>query len=294
MISNRNFSILLLIPASVGISFGGLIMRNINYADAWQITFYRALSFIFLITLILFNKYRLSIVSKIKKIGFSGMTGSFLLMLANLLIIQAYANTSIANTSFTLSVIPFITAGLAYIFLKEKLSLRTLLIMIVAFFGIFIMINEGLGKGDFHGNLMALGCAFCFSGFAIIVRKFRNIDMLPTLLISGVMIVVVSFALSFENLTVPIHDVLLCFLWGGILSVFVNIVFIYSIRFLYASEVTFFMLLEISLSPFWVWIFLNETISQETLFGGIIVMASVAVYSLFEFNNSKMKAISTD
>ena len=268
-------------------------MRNINYADPWQIAFYRALSFIFLITLILFNKYKFSIVSKIKKIGFAGVTGSFFLMLANFLIIQAYANTSIANTSFTLSTTPFITAGLAYIFLKEKLSLRTMLIIIVALFGIFIMINEGLGKGDFHGNLMALGGAFCSSGFAIVVRKFRNIDMLPTLLISGVMIMVVSFVLSLEYLTVSIHDVLLCFLWGGILSVFVNIAFIYSTRFLYASEVTFFMLLEISLSPFWVWIFLNETISQETFFGGIIVMLSVAVYSLFEIENSKIKAIST-
>ena len=155
------------------------------------------------------------------------------------------------------------------------------------------MINEGLEKGGFYGNLMALGCAFCFSGFAIIVRKFRNIDMLPTLLISGVMIVIVSFVLNFQNLTVSIHDVLLCFLWGGILSVFVNIVFIYSIRFLNASEVTFFMLLEFSLSPFWVWIFLDETISQETLYGGIIVMISAAVYSLFEIKNSKIKAIPT-
>ena len=289
MISNRNFSILLLIPASVGISFGGLIMRNINYADAWQITFYRALSFIFLITLILFNKYRFFVVSKIKKIGFSGMVGSFLLMLANLLIIQAYANTSIANTSFTLSTTPFITAGLAYIFLKEKLSLRTMLIMIVALFGIFIMINEGLEKGDFYGNLMALGGAFCSSGFAIVLRKFRNIDMLPTLLISGVMIMVVSFVLSLENLTVSIHDFFLCFIWGGILTVLASIVFIYSIRFLYASEVTFFMLLEITLSPFWVWIFLNETISQETFFGGIVVILSLTVYSFIEVYISKIK-----
>ena len=165
--------------------------------------------------------------------------------------------------------------------------------MIVALFGIFIMIDEGLEKGGFYGNLMALGCAFCSSGFVILVRKFRNIDMLPTLFISGMMMVVVSFVLSLENLTISIHDIFLCFLWGGIVTVFASIVFIYSIRFLYASEVTFFMLLEISLGPIWVWIFLNETISQETLFGGIIVMASVAVYSFFEMNASKTKAIST-
>jgi len=266
-------------------------MRNINIADAWQITFYRALAFIFSIMVILFYKNRFSTVSTIKKVGYAGIIGGALLMGANLLFIQAFANTSIANTLFTLSAIPFITAGLAYIFLKEKLSLRTILIMIVALFGIFIMINEGLEKGGFYGNLMALGCAFCFSGFAIVVRKFRNIDMLPTLLISGVMIVFVSFVLSLGDLTVPIQDVLLCFLWGGVLSGFVNSVFIYSIRFLYASEVTFFMLLEVSLGPFWVWIFLNETISQETLYGGIIVMASVAVYSFIEIYISKSKRV---
>ena len=266
-------------------------MRNIHYADPWQIAFYRALAFLFSITLILFHRYRFAIVTNIKKVGYVGIIGGALLMGANLLFIQAFANTSIANTLFTLSAIPFITAGLAYIFLKEKLSLRTILIMIVALFGIFIMINEGLEKGGFYGNLMALGCAFCFSGFAIVVRKFRNIDMLPTLLISGVMIVFVSFVLSLGNLTVPIQDVLLCFLWGGVLSGFVNSVFIYSIRFLYASEVTFFMLLEVPLGPFWVWIFLNETISQETLYGGIIVMLSVAVYSFIEIYISKSKRV---
>jgi len=41
-------------------------------------------------------------------------------------------------------------------------------------------------------------------------------------------------------------------------------------------------------------VFLNETISQETLYGGIIVMASVAVYSFFEITMSKTKMISSD
>ena len=74
---------------------------------------------------------------------------------------------------------------------------------------------------------------------------------------------------------------------------FVHSVFIFSTRFLLASEVTFFMLLEFSLGALWDWIILNEIISQETFYGGIIVMISVAVYSLFEINNSKIKAIST-
>jgi len=268
-------------------------MRNINSADPWQIAFYRGLAFLFSITLVLFHQYRLEIVTKIKNTGFPGMAGGFLLMLANLLFIQAIANTSIANALFTLSSIPFITAILAFIFLKEKISLRTIIIMIFAFMGIFIMIKDGLESGGFYGNVLALVCAISFSGFVIVLRKSRNIDMLPANMVSGVLVIIVSFVISLGNMKVPIQEILLCFLWGGVLSGFVNSVFIFSTRYLLASEATFFMLLEFSLGPFWVWIFLNETISQETFYGGIIVMISVAVYSFLEIKNTKIKAVST-
>ena len=292
MISNRNLSILLLITGSVGISFGGLIMRNINNADPWQITFYRSLAFLFSITLVLIYRHKSDILTSIKKIGYPGITGGFFLMLAQILYVQAFAHTSIANALFTFSTIPFITAFLAFIFLKEQISTTTIVTMFFAFIGIFIMIKDGLETGGFYGNIIALICAFSFSTFVIILRKSRNNDMLPVNLISSVLALIVSFAISLGEINVPIQDILLCFLWGGVLSGFVHSVFIYSTRFLQASEATLFMLLEFSLGPFWVWIFLNETITQEAFFGGIIVMLSVAVYSFFEIKKTKFKAIS--
>ena len=290
-ISNRNLSFLLLIVGSLGISFGGLIMRYINSADPWQIAFYRGLAFLFSIFLFLYYKYRFEIFKTIKNTGFPGIAGGFLLMLANLLFIQSLANTSIANALFTLSSIPFLTVILAFIFLKEKISLRTIIIMFFAFVGIFIMIKDGLGTGGFYGNIFALVCAFSFSTFVIILRKSRNIDMMPVNLISCVLVLIVSFVISRGDMNVPIQDILLCFFWGGVLLACVHSALIFSTRFLVASEVTFFMLLESSLGPFWVWIFLNETISQKTFYGGIIVMISVVVYSLFEINNTKIKSI---
>ncbi len=291
-ISNKNLSILLLITGSVSISFGGLIMRNISSADPWQIAFYRGLAFLFSITIVLFYQYRLDIVAKIKNTGLPGISGGFLLMLANLLFIQALANTTIANALFTMSSIPFITALLAVIFLKEKISLRTIIIMVFAFLGIFIMINDGLEKGSFYGNILAFFCAICFSGYVILLRKYSNINMLPTNMVSGILIIFVTLIVSIGNMKIPIQEILLCFLWGGLLSGFVNSVFIFSTRYLCASEATLFMLLEFSLGPFWVWIFLNEKISQETLYGGTIVMLSVAVYSFLEIKNKKITAIS--
>ena len=291
--SYRNLSFLLLIVGSLGISFGGLIMRYINSADPWQIAFYRGLAFLFSIFLFLYYKYRFEIFKTVKNTGLPGIAGGFLLMLANLLFIQSLANTSIANALFTLSSIPFLTAILAFIFLKEKISLRIIIIMIFAFMGIFIMIKDGLESGGLLGNILAFVCAISFSGFVIVLRKSRNIDMLPANMLSGILIIFVSFVICLGNMKVPIQDILLCFLWGGVLSGFVNTVFIFSTRYLLASEATFFMLLEFALGPFWVWIFLNETISQETFFGGFIVMISVAVYSFLEIINSKIKTSST-
>ena len=292
MISNRNLSILLLITGSVGISFGGLIMRNINNADPWQITFYRSLAFLFSITLVLIYRHNSDILTSIKKIGYPGIAGGFFLMIAQILYVQSFAHTSIANALFTFSTIPFISAFLAFIFIKEKISTTTIVTMFFAFIGIFIMIKDGLETGGFYGNIIALICAFSFSTFVIILRKSRNNDMLPVNLISSVLALIVSFAISLGEINVPIQDILLCFLWGGVLSGFVHSVFVYSTRFLQASEATLFMLLEFSLGPFWVWIFLNETITQEAFYGGIIVMLSVAVYSFFEIKKTKFKAIS--
>ena len=292
MISNRNLSILLLITGSVGISFGGLIMRNINNADPWQITFYRSLAFLFSITLVLIYRHNSDILTSIKKIGYPGIAGGFFLMIAQILYVQSFAHTSIANALFTFSTIPFISALLAFMFLKEKISTTTIVTMFFAFIGIFIMIKDGLETGGFYGNIIALICAFSFSTFVIILRKSRNNDMLPVNLISSVLALIVSFAISLGEINVPIQDILLCFLWGGVLSGFVHSVFVYSTRFLQASEATLFMLLEFSLGPFWVWIFLNETITQDAFYGGIIVMLSVAVYSFFEIKKTKFKAIS--
>ena len=161
--------------------------------------------------------------------------------------------------------------------------------MLFGFFGIIIMIYDGLETGGLYGNIMALFCATSFSLYTLIMRKYRKIDMLPTLLVAGILLSIVTFILNYNDLIIPIRDILLCFLWGGILSAFVNIIFIYATRYLSASEVTYFMLLEFSLGPFWVWIFLDESISKDTFHGGIIVMLSVGIYSFFEINNSKFK-----
>ena len=282
----RGFAMLLMVVSSIAISFGGLIMRNMDAADEWQIIFYRALALEAVILGILIVQYRGGMVQRVLRIGRAGVIAGVILASAGICFIQAISNTTIANTMFALSAIPFITAGLAWIFLKERLRRTTLITMIAAALGVTIMVADGFGLGASYGNLMALATACGFAGFAVIVRSNRHVDMLPTLLVSGVFLIAVSGAVSFRDLGISLNDLLRCILWGGILSGLGNAMFIVASRHLVAAELTLFMLLEFALGPLWVWIFVNETPSRWAMVGGALVIGSVATRTLFELRES--------
>ena len=281
-IIQRGFAMLLMVLCSVLISFGGLLMRNIESADPWQINFYRAIGLVGTTITILLFQYKGDTFKKIYKIGQAGFISGGILAISSVSFVQALTNTTIANTLFTMSAIPFITAGLARIFLKEKLKLITIITMIFGGLGICIMVGEAIGLGSYYGNLMAFITTICFSTFAIIVRHNRQIDMLPALLVSGLLISIIIVAIYGDNLSIPIKDILLAFLWGAGLSGLANWGFIIATRHLIAAEVTIFMLLEFSLGPVWVWLFINEIPTAGTILGGILVILSVITLVMYE------------
>lgn len=284
-VEKRLLSILLMTIGSVAISFNGLVLRNIETADDWTIIFYRALSFSFTIFIYLLFIHKKRIFKKIIQIGISGLIGGFVLGISNVCFILSMTTTSVANTVFTISLIPFITALFSLLILKEKLAQITVYTMIVAFFGVLIMFYGSLKIGELWGNMLALMTAISFSIYTIIIRSNKNIDMLPCLLISGIMAMGLTSFQNVGSLQISTHDFFLCFLLGGVLSGFVNCCFVFATRHLIAAEVTLFFFIEIALSPFWVWLFLNEIISPNTLTGGIIILISILIRALYLRHN---------
>lgn len=273
----RLFAMTLMVVSSVQISFGGLILRNIEQADSWQINFYRALALVTAVSLLLLVQHGRGAIGHVRKIGRAGLIGGVMLAVAGIAFVQALTHTTVANTLFTMGAIPFITAVLARIFLKESLRRATLLTMLLAAAGVFAMMAEGIGIGSGYGNAMALVTAICFASFAVIVRHNRRVDMLPTILVSAAIIALVSLAVRLDDLGITLRDLLLCVLWGGLLSGVANWMFIVASRHLVAAEVTLFMLLEFSLGPVWVWLFVGEVPSEWTILGGLLVIAAVAL-----------------
>ncbi len=273
----------LMVASSVLISFGGLVQRSFEAADAWQINLYRSLAFIVAVFIILVIQYRRDALREVYSIGYAGVWAGVILAVAGLAFMQALFNTTIANTMFTLSAIPFITAIMARVFLRETLTAVTLVAMVTAALGVVLMQLDSAGEtGSAYGNLMALLTAGSFSAFAVIVRSNRHVNMLPALLLSGLFIIVVAAIQTIERLGISLHDLMLCLLWGGIMSGVGNGLFIFASRHLVAAELTLFMLLEFGLGPIWVWLFIGEVPTHWALVGGIIIIGSVVFKAVFE------------
>jgi drug/metabolite transporter (DMT)-like permease len=283
------FAMGLMVVSSIGISFGGLVLRSINDADVWQINFYRSLALVIVVTVIMLFRYQDQTVQKVRRIGRPGLFAGALLACAGIGFLQAITNTTVANTLFTLSAIPFLSAALAWLFLRETLQRSTLFTMLAAAIGVGVMMAEGVGSGSLYGNGMALATAVLFSSYAIVVRRNRNIDMLPALMVSGLLIILVSAVLRWDDLGISTNDLLLCLLLGGGLSGLANALFIAASRHLVAAELTLFMLLEFALGPIWVWIFINEIPTEWTIIGGGIVILSVTLRAMFQLRRDFSK-----
>ena len=178
--------------------------------------------------------------------------------------------------------IPFMTALIAWLFLRENIGKSTFLTMLAATVGISLMFIKGLDSGSFYGNVIAFLGAIGFSGYAVIIRQNRGSEMTPILILANLIIMSLAPILRWDDLLLSLDDLILCFILGGLLSATVNTLFVTASKHLFAGELTLFMLLEFSLAPIWVWIFLNELPSSWTINGGSVLIIAVMLRSTLE------------
>ena len=271
----RPSAIKIMIVSATIVSTAGLIFRSLESIDAFGVVFFRGLALSFVMLIVLNAFYRQRVFLTIWSVGRQGVLGALFFTGAQIFYVFAFSNTTVANTTFTIALAPFITALLAFIVIKERIERTTLLAMSVACFGVIAIIVTDVSSEGLLGVFFALMTAFCFSCFAVTLRRNKHVEMLPVLLLTGVFSMIVGLVFGQWNAMPQIYDIALCFIWGGILQGCGQSLLVLSARVLKAAEIPLIMLLEFSLGPIWVWMFFEEIISLGTLFGGGLIFLSV-------------------
>lgn len=265
----------MMIVSATIVSTAGLIFRSLENIDAFGVVFFRGLALSFVMLIVLNAFYRQRVFLTIWSVGRQGVLGALFFTGAQTFYVFAFSNTTVANTTFTIALAPFITALLAFIVIRERIERTTLLAMAIACLGVVAIIVTDVSSEGLLGVFFALMTAFCFSCFAVTLRRNKHVEMLPVLLLTGIFSMIVGLVFGQWDVIPQIYDIALCFIWGGVLQGFGQSLLVLSTRVLKAAEIPLIMLLEFSLGPIWVWMFFEEIISLGTLFGGGLIFLSV-------------------
>ncbi len=279
-LSDQQKGSLLAFIAVMFITPDSLFIRLSNI-ETWGLLFYRgAIPFlVILISLIFFYK------SKIFKItlsmGLAGLFYSISFSITNITFIISIQNTNVANTLVMIATAPMLSAVIGALFLKEIPDRKTWFAIIITFIAavyiFFDSLKIGNFLGDFFGFLTAIGLAIG----ANIVRYAKNKDLVPAAVIGKLFVAIfaIFFVNNFKLLGNDIFIIpLMCVLCVGIPFVLVTI----APRYITAAEVNLFFLLETILGPIWVWLIIKEQPSIETIYGGIVIIITIAAHSLIK------------
>ena len=270
---------LLILTGGFCLSWGGLILRTFESASIWQILFYRSIFFLWVLIAFILLTYRKKTFKKIKEAGVPGLIGGVFLSTNFVAYMYSMMETTVANVVFIISTQTVFLPIVAYIFLKEKISPRGYVAIMLAMIGVTLMIGDSLGTGSLKGNLAALTIPINFSVLVLIIRKYPKVDMIPAIFYAGILSCLYGLFLL-EDVVISTKDIWLSFLLGVPQLAFGFIFITIGSRTTPAVMVGLLMLMESIFAPIWVWLFYGEIPPASVLIGGIIILSAVVMKSL--------------
>ena len=275
---------LLAFVAVIFITPDSLFIRLSN-VDTWGLVFYRGLIPFFSVFLVMLVIYRLSFFKILFSSGYHGLIYVGTFSITNITFVVSIQNTNVANTLVMIATAPMLSAILGAIFLKEPPDRKTWISIIVTFLAIIYIFFDSIKLGNFYGDILGFITAIGLAVGAVTIRSAKSKNLVPAAVVGKLLVAI--FALFFiESFVIKNEDLiivpLMCILCVAIPFVLVTI----APRFIPAAEVNLFFLLETIIGPIWVWLFIKEQPSIETLQGGLIIIVTIAIHSFLKLKKS--------
>ena len=269
---------ILLLFGGFCLSWGGFIIRSFEEATVWQILLLRSVFFMIALMVFLIATYKKNTIKIIKNAGVPAVIGGIVMSLSFIAFVVSMSITTVANVVFIISTQTMFLAIFGYLYLKEKVSLISFFSILLAMAGITIMVGDSLSTGSFLGNIIALAIPINFSILVMIIRKYKNLDMVPAIFYSGVFSIMYGLFLS-ESFVFTSHDILMGFFLGVPQLAFGFICITIGSRTTPSTTIGLLMLTETLFAPVWVWLFLNEIPPFSVIIGGFVIIAAIILKS---------------
>lgn len=257
-----------------------LLIRLLN-ADTWAVVFWRGIAFSIGTAIIMLLIYRKETIKQFIKIGKPGLIIGVIFGFSSLFFTAAIQNTSIANTLVIVSTSPAFAALFSWLFLKEKIHIRTFITMIIIFAAIAMIMWNSLKADGFWGDLSAVGTSILIAISFTFTRKHKETNMVPAMALSGIISACVAGVIAITTQTALKLEpqVIPYLILAGIVVSTAFALITLGPRYITAPEVSLIMPLETVFGSYLGWIFLSEKPATITLLGGVIIILTLVVHA---------------
>jgi drug/metabolite transporter (DMT)-like permease len=279
--AQHRIGITLVTLAAVAWSTAPFFTRLLPF-DSWTILFWRGIFGTLSITAVLLALQGRDGLRDMALPGRRGWLIAGLSTLGMVAYIPSLQLTSVANVAVINATYPFVTAALAWVWLKELTRRRTLLAGLMALGGIVITVGGTHASADLRGLGLAALMTLAIAAMTVAIRRYPGTSMVAAAGLSNVLgsLVSVPFADGILHVTgwhLTIFAAFGTFQVGAGLSLFML-----GSRLLPSGQSALIATLESPLMPFWVWLAFQEMPTGRALVGGAIVMVAVVADILGE------------
>ena len=274
----RLTGIALTAAGSVLWSTGGLFARVIPFDIITTLMWRSIFAALSLAMIVLVRDGRRSLQT-VRSLGWAGTMAIPVSAVAMLAYVAALKLTTVANVMIVYATLPFVAAGIAFVWMRERPTRRVLLASGIAFLGVAILAGFSSRAGDLAGDAMTLLMTVTFGVLLVMARRYQGMDMAPLNAFAAALCALVCFPFAAHGL--PDAASLLAVAGFGIVCTgLAFLLFLTGSRYIPSSEAGLIGFVDVILAPIWMWLAFGERPSRAAVVGGVFVIASVVWYLL--------------
>ncbi len=278
--ASHHRAVLLLAFCALLWSTAGVVTRHLEFADSFEVTFWRSLSCAAAVALVLAWRHGGNPWAPVRSMGWPGLFSGAMWAVMFTCFMLALTRTSVANTLLVLSVAPLLAALVGRLLLGARVGAATWGAIVAAGAGIAWMARENVTADGLEGMAIAAAVPLAMALNVVVLKRARaDVDLAPAVLVGAVLSCAATFAPAWP-FTASARDLSLLAGLGAFQLALPCFLMIGAVRHLAPHEVALIGLLEVVLGPVWAWLGAGEAMSAATIQGGLIVLAALAADAL--------------
>src|SRR5947209_3713525 len=182
--SERGLGIALVVAAAIAWSTAPFFTRLLPF-DPWTILFWRGLFGGSLISVFLVVLQGRGALRRLVAPGRGGLLVASLSTLGMVSFIPALQMTKVMNVAVLIATQPFVAAALAWLWLGEAATWRTMVASLVAFVGVAITVGGIEAGADVGGVALSCLMVLAISALTVVIRHYRETSMVAAAALSN-------------------------------------------------------------------------------------------------------------